>query len=255
MESASATPTELSLRFNGSEGSAEATIGSPRMEPGSMPAVPHGAVLGYVPIETNLATTDLTSVSVWMRIDDSSLPEGQSPENVEVYRLEGDRWIPLRTTVTASGTYRADFSNLSSLAVASLAPGEVNLVNTAGPPDWAQRGTETTVTAIVENPGDRPANRTLTLTVDGTPVTNRTVQLGPGERRPVELTFPAQAGTVAVDGTEAGQLAVGEERQAGAQGGEPTMTSGDGPGFNPATAAIAVLVAALVSGVARRLRR
>lgn len=82
------------------------------------------------------------------------------------------------------------------------------LVVVGGLADWARSGQTTSVLATVVNHGDRPRFKTLTVTVDGVGVAERTVTVQPGERRTIPLEFEARPGTVAVEGTTVGQLAV-----------------------------------------------
>jgi archaellum component FlaG (FlaF/FlaG flagellin family) len=115
----------------------------------------------------------------------------------------------------------------------------IRIVDANLPYDWVGEGLETNLRVTVENTENETANRTLTVTVDGEPVTSETVTLGPGERRTVDIGFGAASGTVAVEGVEAGRIDIRNTRTASAT--DPDVGGGGGPQF----VVFAVLVTAL----------
>lgn len=86
----------------------------------------------------------------------------------------------------------------------------MSVVDAGGLSDWVQSGQTTSVVATVVNRGDSLAFKTLRVTVDGAPVAEQTVVVQPGERQSVTIEFEATPGTVAVEGTTAGQIRVSE---------------------------------------------
>jgi hypothetical protein len=92
------------------------------------------------------------------------------------------------------------------------AAGRVEITDVEPPWDWVRRGLNATVRVTVYNPGPTAASRTLTVTVDGAPVTSESVTVGSGERTEVPIEFAAQSGTVAVSGVRAGQVRAGVHR-------------------------------------------
>lgn len=100
---------------------------------------------------------------------------------------------------------------LTVTATTTPAADSIEVVDASLPADWVATDSEASVRATVVNEANRTANRTLTVTVDGRPVANETVTLGPNEREVVTIEFAAVAGTVAVEGVEAGRIEVGED--------------------------------------------
>ncbi|MDP2919860.1 MAG: Ig-like domain-containing protein [Dehalococcoidia bacterium] len=61
-------------------------------------------------------------------------------------------------------------------------------------------GASSTITAIVENTGGLSGEYTATLTLDGEPISSKTLTLGPGESQPVEFVVtPGLPGTYGID--------------------------------------------------------
>ena len=118
----------------------------------------------------------------------------------------------------------------------------IAVVEATLPADWVREGFETVVRARVENTADRTATRTLSVRVDGTPVGNETVTLEPNESAVVTVEFEAVAGTVSVEGIEAGRIEVSEPRQ---EGRTEDDTEPPGPSPDLAFAAIVSFVGIL----------
>ncbi|WP_276273180.1 CARDB domain-containing protein [Haloarcula litorea] len=238
--------TTLGVTFGAERDAVAATVGSARTESGRLGSVERGTVVRYLPVASAAEPTAVGRVEYAVRVDERALPAA-SRDSLTLYRATGEGWRRLDTRTNASADrLRASADGVSSLAVVALTPGRVEVVATTQPPDWARRGYEASVTATVANPGDRAATRTLSVTVDGTGVANRTVTVAPGQRRNVTLSFPARSGTVAVGGVEAGSMSVGGGTAA------RTTAGASGPGFGAAGAAVALLVAAALARTRRR---
>jgi hypothetical protein len=124
-------------------------------------------------------------------------------------------------------------------------------------------GEEVTVTATVENPADRPGERTLTIRRDDTELTTEEVRLTPGSSTEVSATVtldsPGTHRFSADDRTVSVTVFEGETTDAGtgaSTGGTATPGGGDGtgsevgigaagPGFGPLAALAGVLLLAL----------
>lgn len=169
--------------------------------------------------------------------------------------VEATRTVTLDGNETATVTFERTFDEPGEYAIAvggedagTLTveePGRIEIVNVSLPADWVRAGYETTVEVTVANPGDRPADRTLTVTADGEPVRTETVRVAPGDRQQVDVEFEAVEGTIAVDGIEAGSLAVGGV-EVDENDDEAATDDVDGaPGFGVVAALLAVFVLAL----------
>jgi len=108
--------------------------------------------------------------------------------------------------VDDGGTTVATATDRSSIRVTDVEP----------PWDWLREGVNATVRASVYNAGSTPAERTLTVTLEGEQVANETIRLEPGERSQIELEFAAASGVVAVEGHRVGRLRVGAKPPAAA---------------------------------------
>ncbi len=120
-------------------------------------------------------------------------------------------------------------------------------------------GEDVTVAATVENPAERPAERTLTVRRDGSIVTARDVRLAPGASTEVTATVTLDevgthqftAGDRAVSVTVSDEQAADTATQAEADGttgedggnGVGVGVGVSGPGFGPLAALVAVVVA------------
>ncbi|EMA70133.1 hypothetical protein C461_01592 [Halorubrum aidingense JCM 13560] len=119
--------------------------------------------------------------------------------------------------------FRATTEEFSTFAVAERVP-RYDVTAATVEPAAIDPGDEVTVRATVANGGGAAGEETVTLTADGDPIANETVALAPNETATVELAAAVEAAgsyDLAVDGTPAGTLLVGD---AG------TDTSGDGDG-------------------------
>ena len=121
-------------------------------------------------------------------------------------------------------------------------------------------GETVSVTATVENTGDAEGTTTLALTVDGETHDELEVSLSPGERTEAQFTTTFdEAGeyTVAVEGTTAGDLSVGDVESSGDDGStgensasgsadDESVIEEQAPGFGPVAAVVALLALALL---------
>lgn len=119
--------------------------------------------------------------------------------------------------------FRATTEEFSTFAVAERVP-RYDVTAATVEPAAIDPGDEATVRATVANGGGAAGEETVTLTAAGDPIANETVELAPNETATVELAAAVEAAgsyDLAVDGTPAGTLLVGD---AG------TDASGDGDG-------------------------
>ena len=230
----------------------EARVGRPTAEPDGIDAVPRGAALGYVTTGTSLEPGATSAVTLRFTVDPEAIPDGLGPEDVAVLRYADGEWTAANVTHEVDGdTHAATLPRASPVAVVALEPGSVEIVETLGPADQVRAGYETTLRVTVENPGDRPANRTLTVAVNGESVAERPVTLGPGQNETVPIEFePPEPGTVSLEGTEVGEIALLNE---GGEGASQTDrgTEDETPGFG----ALAAVLALVATALAVRVRR
>lgn len=224
----------------------ETSAWPPSSNPGTTPAPTVGDPIQYVRLASTLdEDEDVASASITLTVNETALPEGRSPESVEVYQYTDDEWVPLNTTWDAeSDEYTAELQDLSMLAVVSTEAGQVQIVETRQLPDWVRPGTTTELRVVVENPGERPATRNVSVSIDGERVGTEAITLAPGERTTVGIPFEAESGTVSVDGTEVGQLNATLESGNQNRGGSdavPTL-SGDGMWFVLVACVVTVLL-------------
>ncbi|MFO8115954.1 MAG: CARDB domain-containing protein, partial [Halorubrum sp.] len=244
--------SELTIETAGDREAFELTVERPTADPREGDAVPNGSALGYVEIGSTLDAADTSAATLRFDVDSDALPEGLRQEDVAVMRYVDGEWTTAGVTHTVDGdAHTATMPNAAPVAVVALEPGSVDIVDSDVPADQVRVGYETTLRATVENPGDRPANRTLTVTMDGEQLAERDVSLDPGESATVQIAFePVDGGTVSLNGTEAGSISLfGGDEGATDTG---TQTEESAPGFGLTAAVLALLVAALAVRVGRR---
>lgn len=223
----------------------ETTIGRPTAEPDGSDSVPHGVALGYMAFTSSLGAASTNAATLQFTIDEGELPAGQRIENVAVLRYVDGEWTMTNVTHNVDGeTHSVTLPHAMPVAVVALDPGRVDIVESVVPADLVRVGYNTTMQATVENPGDRPASRNLTVSVNGNPVAEREVSLGPGENATIEIRFePPESGTVSLEGTDVGEISLfGDSEDATATNAE---TDEDIPGFGVIAAVLALLVTAL----------
>ena len=230
----------------------EATVGRPTAEPDGTDPVPHGVALGYVSLNSTLDESETSGVTLQFSVDETSIPAGLGPEDVTVMRYADDGWTTANVTLErAADGQTATLPRASPVAVVALEPGSVEVVETVGPADRVRPGYETRLRVTVENTGDRRANRTLTVAMDGEPVAEREVTLGPGQNETVPIAFePPEEGTVSFEGDEVGEITFLREAN-GSESATGDTTEEETPGFG-VVAAVLALVAAAGFGARRR---
>lgn len=221
------------------------TVGEPKHL--NRPRDPTGDVLGYVNITTDLNSDTLHRMRLEFEVSSEAIPETSNPEGIRLYQFNtaAGEWSPVGATYDSENeVYAATFAEPSQLAVVAMDTGSVEVIDAEGLPDWVRSGHTAAVTATVTNPGDTPATRSLTVTIDGEPVGERNVTLDPGEQREVTIEFDAIAGTVEVEGVEAGALTVGESLGSDdTPAGNQNVESGSGP------SGVILLAAAFIVGL------
>ena len=129
--------------------------------------------------------------------------------------------------------------------------GTVAVVDASITADWVRSGHTTNVRTTVRNTGPGRATRTLTVTVGGDPVANRSVTLEPNEREVLAIEYRAVEGTVAVEGVEAGRIAVGDDDGSEGSWTEGRSTQSAGDGFDFQVVALLLAIAAVVGRAVR----
>ncbi|WP_161609728.1 CARDB domain-containing protein [Halorubrum kocurii] len=246
----------LTIDTAGDNGAFGLTVERPTADPGERRAAPRGSALGYIEIGSTLTATNTSAATLRFDVDRDALPDGLGPEDVAVMRYADGEWTTEEVTHTVDGdAHSATMPNAAPVAVVALEPGSVDVVESEVPADRVRAGYETTLRATVENPGDRPANRTLTVTMAGERVAERDVSLRPGESATLRIAFePVEGGTVSLDGTETGSVNLfgDAEETTDTEETPDTATESNAPGFGLTAAALAVIAAALAVRVGRR---
>ncbi|MFC7069035.1 PGF-pre-PGF domain-containing protein [Halobaculum lipolyticum] len=142
---------------------------------------------------------------------------GVAPAELAVFRTSDGETSALPVRVVGARddgrvVFEADTPGFSTFTVAASRP-SVGVAEASLSASSIDRNDTATVTARVVNEGRANGTRTVTLTLDGAPVAERTVALGPNETTTVTFEVaPGAAGTydVAVDGTAAGTLVVSD---------------------------------------------
>jgi PGF-CTERM protein len=181
---------------------------------GDAPRFDDRSVLSYVAMRKRSVpdgTIDAATVTFDVAAERLAGP-GIRPEAVSVYRLDGDSWTRLNTSVerrNGSFHYRASADALTEFAVATdrgfAVPG-VRLV-----PGTVSQGDRAAVNATLVNLLDGEREVTVDLTLDGRVVASRTVTLPPRDTASVAFERRVtETGSyrVAVAGVDAGTLTV-----------------------------------------------
>ncbi|MEF8870402.1 MAG: PGF-pre-PGF domain-containing protein [Haloarculaceae archaeon] len=170
---------------------------------------------GYFTLNHSIDGRDVESVSLRFSANSSYLAEnGIDPDDVRLLRYGTDGWETLDTTRAVGSPGRlhfvADSPGLSTFAVGVRTPQFVT-TQAAVSPTSIQSGETASVTAVLENRGSVPGEKTVTLTRDGVTRQTQTVSLAPGQQTTVQFDErPSTAGAYdyAVDGIPAGTLVV-----------------------------------------------
>lgn len=118
----------------------------------------------------------------------------------------------------------------------------VEIVDARSIYSWVRGGFNASVRITARNPTDSRANRSVIVRVDDERVATRTVSVAPGERRQVDIEFPATEGSVTVEGVEAGRLRVGTVNERGLAAESTSTTTGPGFGAGALLAALCCLL-------------
>jgi hypothetical protein len=133
----------------------EATV--PSSSPGDAPTFENGEAIGYFDMKAvGVDTQRLDTVTVGIDVDETTIPDGESLDSLQVYRYDGAEWRPLATTVSNS-TIEARTSGFSTFAV--VVPSETAKTPTATSTDTERAGTAATErTAAQPDQTDAPAD-------------------------------------------------------------------------------------------------
>ncbi|QKY15570.1 CARDB domain-containing protein [Halorubrum sp. CBA1229] len=225
----------------------ETTIGRPTADPAGRDPVPHGVALGYMGFNSSLGAADTSAATLQFTVDEETIPDGLDQTDIAVLRYSDGEWTTATVTHTIEDTtHSVTLPHAAPVAVVALEPGRVDIVESGVPADRVRAGYETTLRTTVENPGDRSATRTLTVSMNGEAVTEREVTLGPGENTTVEIRFqPPESGPVSLEGSEVGAISL-----FGDDGGDATSpgaeTDESAPGFGVIATVLALVVTARV---------
>ncbi|OYR42841.1 CARDB domain-containing protein [Halorubrum sp. Hd13] len=224
----------------------ETTIGQPTAEPSDRNPAPYGVALGYLEFNASLDAASTSAATLQFTVDEGAIPSGLSQENVSVYRYADSEWTMANVTHDVDGdTHTVTLPHAMPVAVVALDPGRVEIVESVVPAEQVRAGYETTLRTTVVNPGDSPATRALTVSMDGEPVTEREVTLDPGENATVRIEFePSESGSVSLEGTEVGDVTLFGVDDGNTTTADPE-TNENVPGFGVGAAVLALLVTAL----------
>jgi PGF-CTERM protein len=236
---------------SGDRAAFETMIGRPTAEPSDRDPVPYGLALGYIEFDSTLGADGTSAATLQFDIDEEAIPGGVGPENVAVLRYADGEWTTENVGHDVEGdTHTVTLPHATPVAVVALEPGRVEVVESAVPADQVRVGYETTLRTTVENPGDRPATRNLTVSMNGESVAEREVALDPGENATVQIRFrPRESGTVSLEGNDVGTITLFDDGDGATS--TDAETNEDTPGFGVSVAVIALLVTAF-SARARR---
>lgn len=146
---------------------------------------------------------------------------------------------PTPTTTTPNDT-PTDTSGANIDASSS----SLEVVDASVPADWVREGYETLVWVTVENTAEVTTTEALEVTVDGERIATPEVSVDAGTTTTIALEIAFQTGdggTVAVEGVEAGEIAVGGDNG----GSTPPQTVDEQPGFGPVVTVLAVFLVVL----------
>jgi len=247
-----------------------------------------GDALGYFRIDHSVGDEKLSDLTIRVTVSWDKLTNGTDEHDLVLYRYHDGEWQAVETSVvgyTGQGAIlEARPPGLSVFAVGAERTADVGVAATQLETTAVTTGEPVTVTATVENAGTASGTGTVEVAVDGTVRDTETVTLAPGESTTVEFTVSLDAaGTydLAVDGTGVGSVTVEAASTptptetatpaptatptaaptptpaptatptaapTSTQTPEPVETGAGGPGFGPAVALLALVLAALAVG-------
>ncbi|EMA61562.1 DUF1102 domain-containing protein [Halorubrum kocurii] len=200
--------------------------------------------VGYLSLDYDFAPDAVDAMTIRFSADPAYLnATGTDPEDVTLYRqTDAGDWeeepveVVDEEVVRILGLpedrihFRATTETSSTFAVAAREP-RFDVTETTLETPAIDPGEAATVRATLRNGGGAAGERTVTLTADGDPVANETVVLAPNETATVVLSSafetPGEYG-LAVDGTDAGTLLVGDPADGGGSGDDAGIGTGSG---------------------------
>ncbi|EMA61796.1 CARDB domain-containing protein [Halorubrum lipolyticum] len=182
--------------------------------------------MAYLALDYDFEPADVDAMTIRFSADSDHLNSTDTdPENVTLYRqTDAGDWEEKPVEVVDDDVvrilglpedrvhFRATTTEFSTFAVAERVP-RFDVTETALDPAAIDPGDEATVRATLRNGGGAAGERTVALTADGDPVANETVALAPNETATVAFASAFETAgeyDLAVDGTDAGTLLVGD---------------------------------------------
>ncbi|MGQ3328878.1 CARDB domain-containing protein [Halorubrum sp. FL23] len=200
--------------------------------------------IAYLAVDHDFDADEVDAMTVRFSASREMLADaGIDPRNVTFYRqsdagdwtekgagVVGEEAVRRRGLPEDRVHFRATTTEFSTFAVAERVA-RFNVTETAIDPRAIDPGETATVRATVRNGGGAAGERSVTLTADGDPVANETVALAPNETATVALTAAFETPReydLAVDGTDAGSLLVGDLAAGGGTDDEADAGTGTG---------------------------
>ncbi|WP_155120591.1 PGF-pre-PGF domain-containing protein [Haloprofundus marisrubri] len=185
-------------------------------QPGSVTTPPMSAVRFFEVNANGVSDDDIDNVKFNFRLDSSELPEGVSPDDVQLLRFHDGEWQTLETKHRNGDNYRASSPGFTVYAIGYDEPAQPSFAlsspSLAG--TTASVGQATEVSATVENTGDAAGTYTVDLTANGDVVDTKEVTVPAGESEQVTFSVSFdEAGTydLAINGEALGAITVQDE--------------------------------------------
>ncbi|OTF07407.1 CARDB domain-containing protein [Halorubrum sp. SD612] len=218
--------------------------------------------VGYLSLAHEFAPDAVDAMTIRLSADRDYLnATGTDPADVTLYRqTDAGDWEAVSVEVVDEAVvdilglpedrvhFRATTTEFSTFAVATREP-RFDVTAATVAPEAIDPGENVTVRATVRNGGGAAGERAVTLTADGNSVASETVALAPNETATLsfdETVSAAGAYDLAVGGTPAGTLLVGDPGgdPAGGEGSNSEATGGDGESAETASGSDAASSAA-----------
>ncbi|TKX63368.1 CARDB domain-containing protein [Halorubrum sp. GN12_10-3_MGM] len=218
--------------------------------------------VGYLSLAHEFAPDAVDAMTIRLSADRDYLnATGTDPAEVTLYRqTDAGDWEAVSVEVVDEAVvdilglpedrvhFRATTTEFSTFAVATREP-RFDVTAATVAPEAIDPGENVTVRATVRNGGGAAGERAVTLTADGNSVASETVALAPNETATLsfdETVSAAGAYDLAVGGTPAGTLLVGDPGgdPAGGEGSNSEATGGDGESAETASGSDAASSAA-----------
>lgn len=230
----------------------------PQSEPsGEAPPLGKTEAISYFNIEAIGEEVDrISGATVKFSVDPASLPASIAEDALVLYRYTGSEWQTEETeyisTANRTLTYQSTVSGFSAFAIgsspATVSVSSVNIENSE-----LSVGESIAITAKVVNNQTQTSTHDITLHVNDTAITSKTVEVPAGSTKRVSFTFsPDVVGTytITVGDTEAGSVVVREAQSPTTNSTDKSATEGtedSTPGFGVGVSLIATLLAALLA--------